>query len=910
MGQPVRQQAFTGEIAPERYGRTKDPRYATSLRTCKNFLPIEDGALVNRAGTYDMGALAAAQVRFEHFVFTDAQAFVLEFTNLLVRVWTPAGLVLNAGVPVAVATPYLAADLPFLKFQQSGDVITITRRGYQPRDLTRISNTNWTLALRSFTPQAFFAGFPSIDVTEIAMTSTTRWDLTPFGPPPAGYGVGDIVMFQPGGAGPFHLYQSLAGPNRTQPDLGGWTDISWNAGTTYDKGKYVWSNGQPWVSIIEQNKGNDPEGTAGAAWAPASDETRPAMEWKWAVTVLWKDDHGVTRETLPSVVSVGGAFTFSGAKSAVYSDRPATIRWTAPGAQAFSFKLVGYNIYRGRGTLYGFVGGAEASDTSFVDTGAAPDYGTQPPKGTNPFAIADGADSANTFSWPACGTIHAQREVFAGTDKKPSTFFGSAVGDFNRFDVYDPPQDADSYEWRVSSARLEDIRSIISFGRLLLFSGQGVFSAHGADGADITANSVEVRKHVKKGASYLDPLEVANVVLFNTSKGNYVRDLVYDFASNSYTGQDLTRIARHLFRGHTIVSWAHQEEPYSVVWMVRDDGLLISCTYDRDTQTLAWAQHPTAGTVIQVETIPNGTEDAVMLGVMRNGAPRMERMASRDLAPTDSRELCFLDAAITFDGRNVGATTMKVSGAGYDAEAEVTIDASAAAFTDPTDIGDQIIILPDGIAAVLDEDGVELVPAVPPTRATITQVNSPTQALARLETPLPAAYQNAATLLWGWARDAFAGFDHLEGLDVTVLADGSVQGPFTVAGGIIGPLNPPALILVGGLPYVSDAELLDVAADSVKSNVKTVEQVIFEVLATRGLLVGERLDDPKHPMREAKLRKIADNFDPTALATQQVEVKIASTWNTKGGRAAIRQKDPLPLTITAVTRIIDVGGQP
>jgi hypothetical protein len=299
-----------------------------------------------------------------------------------------------------------------------------------------------------------------------------------------------------------------------------------------------------------------------------------------------------------------------------------------------------------------------------------------------------------------------------------------------------------------------------------------------------------------------------------------------------------------------------------------------------------------------------------MLGVMRNGVPRMERMASRDLAPTDSRDLCFLDAAITFDGRNVDATTMRVSGAGYDAEAEVTIDASAAAFTDPTDIGDQIIILPDGIAAVLDEDGVELVPAVPPTRATITQVNSPTQALARLETPLPAAYQNAATLLWGWARDAFAGFDHLEGLDVTVLADGSVQGPFTVAGGIIGPLNPPALILVGGLPYVSDAELLDVAADAVKSNVKTVEQVIFEVLATRGLLVGERLDDPKHPMREAKLRKIADNFDPTALVTQQVEVKIASTWNTKGGRAAIRQKDPLPLTITAVTRIIDVGGQP
>src|SRR3954464_10128599 len=141
MGQPVRQQAFTGEIAPERYGRTKDPRYATSLRTCKNFLPIEDGALVNRAGTYDMGALTAAQVRFEHFVFTDAQAFVLEFTNLQVRVWTPNGLVLNAGVPVVVVTPYLAADLPSLKSTQGGDIIPIRGRGSPPQDLTRFSNT-------------------------------------------------------------------------------------------------------------------------------------------------------------------------------------------------------------------------------------------------------------------------------------------------------------------------------------------------------------------------------------------------------------------------------------------------------------------------------------------------------------------------------------------------------------------------------------------------------------------------------------------------------------------------------------------------------------------------------------------------------------------------------------------------
>jgi len=630
MGQQVRQQAFTGEIAPERYGRTRDPRYATSLRTCKNFIPIEDGALVNRAGTYDLGALAAAAVRFEGFIFSDSQALILEFTDGLLRFWTPQGIVLLAGVPLSFATGYTAGDIPFLKFQQSGDVITVLRRGFQPIDITRVSNTNWAIALHGFTPQApIFQTFPSISPLEYAITSAQKWDAGIAAIP--GYGLGVVEMYQPGGAGPFHLYQSNITPNHSQPDVANWTDLSWNAATTYDKGQYVWHDGQVYISLREQNKNFAPNDTSIYTqisatmgifwWAPASDATRPAVAWDWAVTVLWKDDHGITRETMPSVIQPG-------TKSAIYVDRPATIRWVKSGAQAFSFKLVGYNIYRGRGGLFGFVGGASATDSSFIDNGAAPDFGVQPPKGTNPFAIADGTDTANTFSWPGAGTYHNQRAVFAGTDKKPSTFFGSAVSDINRFDVNTPTQDADSYEWKVSSTRLEDIRSVVSFGRLLLFTSTGMFSAHAPDGTGVTANAVEVIKQVKKGASYLDPLVIANVILFNTSKGNYIRDLHFQNpysapGSNTYASRDLTRIARHLFRGHTIVSWAHQEEPYSIVWIVRDDGLLISCTYDVDSETVAFATHPTQGTVLQVETIPNGTEDAVMLGVLRNGLPRM-----------------------------------------------------------------------------------------------------------------------------------------------------------------------------------------------------------------------------------------------------------------------------------------------
>jgi len=44
-----------------------------------------------------------------------------------------------------IVSPYVTADLFKLQFTQSADVITLTHQNYAPRDLTRTSDTNWTL---------------------------------------------------------------------------------------------------------------------------------------------------------------------------------------------------------------------------------------------------------------------------------------------------------------------------------------------------------------------------------------------------------------------------------------------------------------------------------------------------------------------------------------------------------------------------------------------------------------------------------------------------------------------------------------------------------------------------------------------------------------------------------------------
>lgn len=64
----------------------------------------------------------------------------------------------------SIATPYTAAELPLLKFVQSADVMTFVHHAHPPYNLTRISATNWTLLPINFTGS--IAAPSGISVTE------------------------------------------------------------------------------------------------------------------------------------------------------------------------------------------------------------------------------------------------------------------------------------------------------------------------------------------------------------------------------------------------------------------------------------------------------------------------------------------------------------------------------------------------------------------------------------------------------------------------------------------------------------------------------------------------------------------------------------------------------------------------
>lgn len=430
----------------------------------------------------------------------------------------------------------------------------------------------------------------------------------------------------------------------------------------------------------------------------------------------------------------------------------------------------------------------------------------------------------------------------------------------------------------------------ITWHQLLIFTSEAEFSAEGAPGQAISPTSVRIKRHSDHGSSFLDPLLIGNAAIFNTAKGNYVGNFLFNFQTGAFGGSDLTMYGRHLFENHTIVDWDLAEVPWPVIWAARDDGVLLSCTYDPATGTLAWARHETTGKVKRVRVIPEGTEDAVYLVVDRFWGAFMERMESRFVS--DVKSAVFLDAAVVYDGRNTGITSVQVSPEAFTLNFgpgdPVTVTSGPTGIFTAANVGDAIVIEPDGIAV----------------RIRLTEFVSTFAMRGILDEALPETYQNLATMLWGLAKGTMTGLDHLNLLNVTMLADGAVQGPFVAAAGAAGPLDPPAVRIVAGLSYNSDAELLDVAAPSEKTSVKAIVRMIWEVVASRGLWTGEDFDH----LKEWIQREVEDSFENPPLVTQQVEVPLEAHWNT-GGRAVIRQVDPLPLTVVAGIREIVVGGR-
>jgi hypothetical protein len=189
---------------------------------------------------------------------------------------------------------------------------------------------------------------------------------------------------------------------------------------------------------------------------------------------------------------------------------------------------------------------------------------------------------------------------------------------------------------------------------------------------------------------------------------------------------------------------------------------------------------------------------------------------------------------------------------------------------------------------------------------TIMSVSSTTVASVVTDKTIPAALRGVATLNWALARNTISGLGHLEGETLNILADGAVHPQRTVAGGVI-TLDAPAVVVQAGLPITADIQTLPpvLQTDSAfgQGRPKNINKAWLRVYRSSGIWIGP---DAEH-LVEAKQRTTEPYGSPPALKSEEVEVLLSPSWQ-DAGQVYVRQSDPLPLTLVALTLDVQTGG--
>ena len=150
-----------GELTPKLGARVDLVKYQNGLRTCQNCVIQPQGGVSRRTGFEYIAAAknSASDVRLIPFIFSETQAYVLEFGDQYIRVFMDGGQVVNGVTPVEVSTSYTEDDLALLKYAQTADTLYIVHPDYPPAKLTRSTSrkatgTNTVTSMKSCSPPA------------------------------------------------------------------------------------------------------------------------------------------------------------------------------------------------------------------------------------------------------------------------------------------------------------------------------------------------------------------------------------------------------------------------------------------------------------------------------------------------------------------------------------------------------------------------------------------------------------------------------------------------------------------------------------------------------------------------------------------------------------------------------------
>lgn len=178
----------------------------------------------------------------------------------------------------------------------------------------------------------------------------------------------------------------------------------------------------------------------------------------------------------------------------------------------------------------------------------------------------------------------------------------------------------------------------------------------------LTPTSYKIIMQSGFGSNIVQPVIANSVILFCDTNGRRLHELTWDDLRQKFLAPDMSVLAEHITKTG-IVCMALQKYPDMIVWCVLTDGSLISFTYNREQNVIAWADHTMIDvTVKSVCVTPNSTtnEDEITITAERmiNSVAKtyIEKFSAREL-PASIADCYFVDCGITYSGAETGTIT-------------------------------------------------------------------------------------------------------------------------------------------------------------------------------------------------------------------------------------------------------------
>jgi hypothetical protein len=607
---PLMQSAFTGgELSPLAAARLDAERYYRSATTLENLLPVPQGPLLRRPGTYYVAATDSNNLaRLIPFRYSTDDSYVLEFTANLMRVFRDHGLVeTDAGAIYELATPFEEGDLANLQVLQNADVCYLVDGNDWPQELTRSGHNSWTIADAGiddgpFLDENLTAATIAADGTTGTVTLTASADTFVAGHVGSLWRLRDLVEIS-----------SVAGTLSAAAT--GSATVSVQA-----ENKFQWSVGGTWTGTLELQMSYD----AGSTWSAYT------------------------------IVTATGAVS---SPTEVYTNDTGQDVLIRAYCTAYTSGTIGYTVWA---HAYMHVGVVQITKVSGARTAAATVLRT--------LANTDATVRWSEGAWseyrghPAAVGSYNDRIVYAATTYQPLTLWFSKTGEYEDFTA--GTDDDDSFGYEMGRSEQDPILWLQSQRKRGLVVGTtgSLFELEPLDTTQAIKpnNPPSISNTLALPCAAVPPVMADNILLVLQRGGRKLREVLYSYDADALVAPDLTLFAEHVTEGGlTGLAWCQQ--PHTILWSCRADGQLVALTYDRNFQVVAWSRHPLggAGVVESLCAIPGATEDELWLTVRRSvdGATvrYVEYLKPWDWGD-DQEDAYFVDGGLSYD--STAATTI------------------------------------------------------------------------------------------------------------------------------------------------------------------------------------------------------------------------------------------------------------